>query len=270
MQNHHAARSPKSPILNVMIQAVHKASRNLVRDFGEVENLQISKKGPGDFVSNSDLKADRLLRKELTKARPDFGFLTEEGAPIVGTDPTSRWIIDPLDGTSNFLHGLPHFAISVALEQNGEIVAGVIYDPLKNDLYSTEKGAGAFCNDRRIRVSKIQSAQECFLATGLVLGKESFDQRALTDLAHLQGRGIGIRMWGAASLDLAYVASARFDACWQDGLKPWDVAAGVLLIKEAGGYVLDREGKPFTLESTSLVAGPPLLVRDLLKVLNEQ
>lgn len=262
------SRTHKSPLLNVMIQAVYKAARNLTRDFGEVENLQISKKGPGDFVSNADLKADRILRKELEKARPEFGFLTEEGSPVIGTDAASRWIIDPLDGTSNFLHGLPHFAISVALEQQGEIIAGVIYDPLKNDLFCAEKGTGAFCNDKRIRVSLKQSAEDCFLATGLTLGKEGSHTQALKDLSHLQGRGIGIRMWGSASLDLAYVAAARLDGYWQEGLKPWDVAAGILIIKEAGGYVVDRSGKSFTLESSSLISGPPILVRNLLKVLN--
>jgi myo-inositol-1(or 4)-monophosphatase len=235
----------RSANVTVMIQAVHKAARPLVRDFGEVENLQVSIKGPGDFVSAADRRAEQTLRRELARARPAFGFLLEESGVIEGDDRDHRWIVDPLDGTTNFLHGVPHFAISVALERRGELIAGVVYDPIKDEMFCAEKGAGAYLNDRRLRVSGRSDLTNCLIGTGIpVLDWPGREQGFLEQLERLSGEVAGIRRLGTASLDLAYVAAGRLDGFWEFGLKPWDVAAGIVLIREAGGLVgrLDDDG----------------------------
>ncbi len=230
--------------LNLMIKAARKAGRSLVKDFREVENLQVSVKGPGDFVSRADREAERLIKEELLGGRPTYGWIGEETGATAGADPTRRWIVDPLDGTTNFLHGMPHWAVSIALEHKGEIVSAVVYDPAKDEMFWAEKGAGAWLNDnRRLRVSGRRVMQEAVFATGVPWGPRSTLPSMLQDLARLMPTCAGMRRWGAASLDLAYVAAGRFDGYWEYDLQPWDVAAGLLLVKEAGGMVEGlREG----------------------------
>ena len=222
--------------LNLMIKAARKAGRSLVKDFREVENLQASMKGPGDFVSRADLAAEKIIRDELMGGRPTYGWIGEESEPVAGEDPTRRWIVDPLDGTSNFLHGLPHWAISIALEHKREIVAAVVYDPAKDEMFVAEKGQGAWMNDQRIRVSGRRLMLECLFATGIPFGGQRELPDALQDLARLMPACAGVRRWGAAALDLAYVAAGRFDGYWERGLNVWDMAAGLLLVREAGGF----------------------------------
>ena len=227
----------RSANINVMVQAAHKAARHLVRDFGEVENLQVSIKGPGDYVSAADHRAEQILHQELSRVRPGFGFLMEEGGSLEGRD-DQRWIVDPLDGTTNFLHGLPHFAISVALERHGELVAGVVYDPIKDELFCAEKGAGAYLNDRRLRVSRRSDLANSLIGTGIpVLDWQGREQGFAQQLERVSAQVAGIRRLGTASLDLAYIAAGRLDGFWEYGLKPWDMAAGIVLIQEAGGTV---------------------------------
>ena len=251
--------TPRSALLNVMTRAVDKAARALKRDFGEVEQLQVSTKGPSDFVSNADLKAERILREELAKARPGYAFLAEESGATAGSDSEHRWIIDPLDGTTNFLHGLPHFAISVALERAGELVAGVVYDPIKDEMFLAEKGGGAFLNDRRLRVSARKNLGESLLATGIPFrghgGTEDFKRQ----LDFAMNETAGVRRLGAAALDLAYVAAGRYEGFWEEGLSPWDVAAGILLVREAGGYVSDLKGGQTMLHGGTILASNGLL-----------
>lgn len=229
--------SQASANVNIMIKAARKAARSLIKDFGEVENLQVSTKGPGDFVSRADMKAEQLIRDDLTEARPNYGWLGEESTEVKGSDPTRRWIVDPLDGTSNFLHGIPHWAVSIALEHKGEIVAGVIYDAAKDEMFVAEKGAGAYMNDRRIRVSGRRDMIDMLFGTGIPFGGSRDLPFTLRELAALTPRTAGIRRMGAAALDLAYVAAGRLDGFWEHGLHPWDMAAGILLVREAGGFV---------------------------------
>lgn len=223
--------------LNLMIKAARKAGRSLVKDFREVENLQVSVKGAGDFVSRADIAAEKIIRAELMGARPTYGWLAEESEPVAGADPTRRWIVDPLDGTTNFLHGLPHWAISIALEHKGEVVAGVIFDAAKDELFYAEKGLGAFMNDRRIRVSGRRHINEAVFATGVPFGAKRTLPAMLKDLARLMPVCAGVRRWGAAALDLAYVATGRYDGYWERELHPWDMAAGLIMVREAGGMV---------------------------------
>jgi myo-inositol-1(or 4)-monophosphatase len=245
----------RSANVTVMVQAAQKAARHLVRDFGEVENLQVSLKGPGDFVSAADRRAEQILRQELSKARPGFGLLLEESGEVVGRDQGYRWIVDPLDGTTNFLHGLPHFSISIALERRGELVAGVIYDPIKDELFAAEKGAGAYLNDRRIRVSRRSDLANCLIGTGIpVLDWPGRDKGFALQLERVSDHVAGIRRIGTASLDLAYVAAGRLDGFWEYGLKPWDIAAGIVLVREAGGLVSRAEGDDDLLEPGTVVA----------------
>jgi len=223
--------------LNLMIKAARKAARSLVKDFREVENLQVSVKGAGDFVSRADIAAERIIREELMGARPTYGWLGEESAPEAGSDPTRRWIVDPLDGTTNFLHGLPHWSVSIALEHKGSIVSGVVYDPTKDELFWAEKGIGAFMNDRRMRVSGRRDMDACIFATGIPFGAKLTLPAMLRDLSRLMPGSAGLRRWGTASLDLAYVAAGRFDGFWERELQPWDMAAGLILVRESGGLV---------------------------------
>ena len=229
--------SQASANVNLMIKAARKAARGLVRDFGEVENLQVSSKGPGDFVSRADMKAEETIRTELTEGRPNYGWLGEESDEVQGEDPTRRWIVDPLDGTTNFLHGLPHWAISIALEHKGEIVAAVVYDPVKDEMFVAEKGAGAYLNDRRLRVSGRREMIEMIFATGIPFGGRAELPQTLREVAALVPRTAGIRRFGSAALDLADVAAGRYDGYWEHGLNAWDIAAGLLLVREAGGFV---------------------------------
>ncbi|MGR3486322.1 MAG: inositol monophosphatase family protein [Paracoccaceae bacterium] len=240
--------------LNVMIKAARVAARKLVRDFGEVEELQVSQKGPGDFVSRADREAETTIREMLTEARPTYGFLGEEGRETEGKDPTRRWIVDPLDGTTNFLHGLGHWAVSIALEHKGQIVAGVVLDPVKNELFHAERGDGAWLNGKRLRVSARGRMIEAIFATGVPFGGRSDLPETLQDLARLMPAVAGVRRFGAASLDLTYVAAGRYDGFWERRLKPWDIAAGLLIASEAGALVeaVDASEDP-------LVSGDPLV-----------
>ncbi|WP_417241576.1 inositol monophosphatase family protein [Celeribacter sp.] len=223
--------------LNVMIKAARIAGRSLIKDFREVENLQVSTKGAGDFVTKADESAEEIIREMLMEARPTYGYVGEETDEIEGQDPTRRWIVDPLDGTTNFLHGLPHWAVSIALEHRGEIVSAVVFDAAKGELFWAEKGAGAWMNDQRIRVSGRQKLIESIFATGLPFAGRSDLPATLKDLARVLPATAGVRRYGAASLDLAYVAAGRYDGFWERRLKIWDMAAGILLVKEAGGLV---------------------------------
>jgi myo-inositol-1(or 4)-monophosphatase len=237
-----------------MAAAALKAARGLIRDFGEVEQLQVSIKGPGDFVSAADLKAERTLKAELGRARPGYAMLFEEGGASEGSDKRHRWIVDPLDGTTNFLHGIPHFAISIGLERDNEIVAGVVYEPTRDELYWAEKGAGAYLNDRRLRVSARRQLGEAVVGTGTPPSPRDNPPRDLAILASVTAATAGVRRFGAAALDLAYVAAGRLDAFWQHGLSPWDIAAGQILVREAGGYVSDLSGGQTMLTSGDVLA----------------
>ena len=230
--------------LNVMIKAARKAGRSLVKDFREVENLQVSMKGAGDFVSRADIMAEKIIREELMEARPNYGWVAEEGGEIEGKDPTRRWIVDPLDGTTNFLHGLPHWAVSIGLEHKGEVVAGVVFDAAKDEMFYAEKGAGAWLNESRLRVSGRNRMIESIFATGLPFGGRSDLPETLQDLARLMPACAGVRRWGAAALDMAYVAAGRYDGFWERRLNAWDMAAGIVILREAGGLIepLDPEG----------------------------
>lgn len=234
---------PASALMNVMVAAVRKAGRSLARDFGEVEQLQVSVKGPSNFVSAADMRAEEILHRELSRAREGYSFLMEESGSVPGADKTHRWIIDPLDGTTNFLHGIPLFAISVALEREGEIVAGVIYNPILDELYTAEKGKGAFLNDRRrLRVANRRKIEDCVVATGIPHRGRPNHKRFLAECEAAMRETSGVRRTGAASIDLAWVASGRFDAYWERNIQPWDMAAGIVLIREAGGTVSDLSG----------------------------
>jgi myo-inositol-1(or 4)-monophosphatase len=258
----------RSANITVMVKAARKAAGQLRRDFGEVENLQVSKKGPADFVSNADLKAEKTIREELSKARPGFGFLMEEsGASAGDKGEDRRWIVDPLDGTTNFLHGLPHFAISIALEERGSVVAGVVYDPIKDELFAAERGQGAFLNDRRLRVSSREKLDEGLFATGIPFKGIPGHERFLAELEAVMGATSGVRRWGTASLDLAYVAAGRYDGYWERSLHPWDVAAGALLVREAGGLVTEIGLRGHTVDSDSILAVTPKLQDPLDRLL---
>lgn len=245
----------RSPLLTVMVQAVLKAGRGLKRDFGEIEHLQVSVKGPADFVSAADRKAETVLRQELGKARPGYAFLLEESGVVEGTDPEHRWIVDPLDGTTNFLHGIPQFAISVALERGNTIVAGVIYNPANDEMFTAERGKGAFLNDRRVRVSSRRDFAESVIGCGVPHLARGDHVRFRKELEQVQARAAGIRRFGAAALDLAWVAAGRLDGFWERDLKAWDMAAGILMIREAGGFVTDADGAERPLDTGSICAG---------------
>lgn len=223
--------------LNLMIKAARLAGRSLVKDFREVENLQVSMKGAGDFVSKADYRAEEIIKEELMGTRSTYGWVGEESDAEEGSDPTRRWIVDPLDGTTNFLHGLPHWAVSIALEHKGEIVAAVVFDPAKDEMYVAEKGQGAFMNETRLRVSGRTKMIESIFATGLPFAGRSDLPETLADLARILPQVAGVRRWGSAALDLAYVAAGRYDGFWERRLQSWDIAAGILIAREAGALV---------------------------------
>jgi myo-inositol-1(or 4)-monophosphatase len=258
-----------SAILNVMIKAAHRAGRSLKRDLGEIEHLQVSLKGPRNFVTAADRRAEEILRGELAKARPDYGFLGEESGAHEGSDKTHRWIVDPLDGTTNFLHGIPHFAVSIALERDGTIVAGIVYNPANDELFVAERGKGAFCNDRRMRVAGRQRLADAVVACGLPHYGRGDLELARHEITAAQQHFAGLRRYGAATLDLAWVAAGRFDAYWERDLSPWDLAAGLLLVREAGGFVSDVDGGEDILVKGQIVAGNETMHRELLRLLKE-
>jgi len=257
----------RSALLNVMIKAAHKASRRLKRDFGEIEKLQVSFKGPANFVTAADRAAEETLREELMQARPGYGFLGEEGGAHEGSDKSHRWIVDPLDGTMNFLHGIPHFAISIALEREGTIIAGVIYNPVSDDLFTAERGKGAFLNDQRLRVAARKRLADAVVACALP--HPSRGDIELTQKEHhaVQAEVAGLRRFGAAALDLAWVAAGRLDAYWERSLSPWDMAAGIALVREAGGFVTDLDGREDMLKTGGIIAATDAIHRELLQTL---
>jgi myo-inositol-1(or 4)-monophosphatase len=257
-----------SPALNVMIAAARKAGRALIRDFGELENLQISKKGPADFVTTADSRTERILIEELTRTRPGYGFLLEESGTIEGKDKTHRFIIDPIDGTTNFLHGIPQFAISIALEREGQLVSALVFNPVTDEMYVAEKSHGAYLNDRRLRVAARQSLSDILVASGApFLGKDGRDV-FLKELEGVVSSTAGVRRFGSASLDLAWTASGRFDAFWERNLKPWDIAAGILIVREAGGAVTDLDGRDCMMDCGHILAANDTLHRPLLALLS--
>ena len=258
-----------SAVLNVMIKAARRAGRSLKRDLGEVEQLQVSLKGPRNFVTAADHRAEAILREELAKARPDYGFLGEEGGAHPGTDKTHRWIVDPLDGTTNFLHGIPHFAIAIALERSGAIVAGLIYNPANDEMFVAERGKGAFLNDRRIRVAARQRLADSVVGCGLPHYGRGDLALARSEIAAAQRAFAGLRRYGAATLDLAWVAAGRLDAFWERDLSPWDLAAGSLVVREAGGFISDLDGGDAILSKGHVVAGNETMHRELLRLLRE-
>jgi myo-inositol-1(or 4)-monophosphatase len=257
----------RSALINVMAAAAQKAARGLKRDFGEVEHLQVSKKGTSDFVTAADLRAEQVLKTELVKARSGFGFLMEESGETEGTDPNGRWIVDPLDGTTNFIHGIPHFAISIGLEYKGEIVAGMIYAPITDELFWAEKGRGAYLNDRRLRVSGRSRLADAVVTTGIPHAGRGDATAYLREMRVVMDQVAGVRRFGAAALDLAWVAAGRCDGYWESGLSPWDLAAGILIVSEAGGYVSDLEGGTDMLGTGGVVAANDQLHAPLLKIL---
>ncbi len=237
--------------LNIMIKASEKASKILIRDFGEIEKLQVSKKGPADFVTNSDIKTEKIILEELKKARPNYSIISEENGIEDNNDRNNTWIIDPIDGTVNFLHGVPHFAISIALKSNNEIISGLIFDPIKNEMFYAEKNNGAYFNNQRIRVSKKNQINQCLFVTGGKITKEL---------------NLPYRKSGCAALDLAYVASGRYDGYFQNDLNLWDIAAGIVLIKEAGGII--NEIDLSTIKNIKIIASSPDINAKLMEKLD--
>jgi myo-inositol-1(or 4)-monophosphatase len=261
---------PASALMTIMVNAARKAGRSLARDFGEVEHLQVSVKGPGNFVSAADHRAETILYEELSRARHGYSFLMEERGLIEGPDKTHTWIIDPLDGTTNFLHGIPLFSISIALERDGELVAGLIYNPASGGIYTAERGKGAFLNDtRRLRVAARPDLSTAVIATGIPhRGKPGHEQH-LRELAAVMGEAAGIRRTGAASVDLAWVAQGRFDGYWERNLQAWDMAAGVVLVREAGGFVSGTDGRQTMLAGGAIVCGNEAIHSALLKCITD-
>ena len=270
------AMASQSALINVMQKASIYASKGLLRDFGEVENLQVSRKGPGDFVSRADINAEKTIRRELSKARPDWGFHLEEGGIVEGSDPEAPvWVVDPLDGTTNFLHGIPHFGISIAVMETDaqgrrSITAGSIFDPVKNEFFHAERGKGAYLNERRLRVSGRRAMADSLFATGIPFlgrGEEAEHAAFLKELGNVMAVSSGVRRNGAAALDLAWVAAGRFDGFWERGLSLWDIAAGVILVREAGGFISDFASRDKALDSGDVVAANPSIHGDLIRLL---
>jgi myo-inositol-1(or 4)-monophosphatase len=252
-----------------MIKAARKAARTLKRDFGEVEHLQVSLKGPANFVTAADRRAEQILLEELTLARPGYSFLGEEGGRREGPDKTHTWIVDPLDGTTNFLHGIPHFAISIALEREDTIVAGLVYNPANDDLFTAERGKGAFLNDQRLRVAARKRLADSVVACGLPHRGRGDLVLARRELAAVQEVVVGLRRFGAAALDLAWIAAGRFDVFWERDLKPWDIAAGLILVREAGGYCTDLKGGEAPHVTGDVIAGNEDVHRELMRLVKD-
>ena len=256
-----------SALINVMVKAARRAGRSLKRDFGEVENLQVSLKGPANFVTLADKRAEEMLLEDLTKARPGYGFLGEEGGLREGQDKSHTWIVDPLDGTTNFLHGIPQFAISIGLQREGTMVAGLIYNPANDDLFIAERGKGAFLNDQRLRVAGRRSLGDCVIACGLPhMGRGDLDL-SRAELTAIQPKVAGLRRFGAAALDMAFVAAGRFDGFWERNLQPWDMAAGQIMVREAGGIVSGLAGDDDPLKTGDVICGNEYIHADLAKIL---
>jgi myo-inositol-1(or 4)-monophosphatase len=257
----------QSALMNVMIKAARRAGRSLKRDLGEIENLQVSLKGPANFVSLADKRAEEMLYEDLTKARPGYGFIGEEGGTREGTDKSNTWIVDPLDGTTNFLHGIPQFAISIGLRREDTVIAGLIYNPANDELYVAERGKGAFLNDQRLRVAGRRKLNDCVVACGLPhigRGDHDLSRREMTEI---QNRVAGLRRFGAASLDMAFVAAGRLDGYWERNLQAWDMAAGAILIKEAGGVVSCVDGESDPLKTGNLICGNEYIHAELVKII---
>jgi len=250
-----------------MVAAAQSAGKKLARDFGEVENLQVSKKGPADFVTMADKTAEATIVKELKKARPKFGFLLEEGGTIEGDDSSNTWIVDPLDGTTNFLHGIPHFAISIALQRDKDIEAGVIYEPVTDNLYWAERGTGAYMNKGRLRVAARRRLDECVFATGIPFKGAGDPEQFQRELSAVMTETAGTRRFGSAALDMAYVAAGRFDGYWERGIQSWDVAAGIIIVREAGGIVRTIEGTGNPIYARSIIASSPALIDPFTKLI---
>lgn len=255
--------------LNVMMKTARKAGRGLLKDFGEVENLQVSTKGPGDFVSRADKRAEEVIREDLMAARPSYGFLGEEDGEIEGEDPTRRWIVDPLDGTTNFLHGLPHWAVSIALEHKGQMLSGVIYDPVKDEMFYAEKGFGAFVNEKRLRVSGRNRMIESIFATGLPWAGRPDLPDTLQELARLLPACAGVRRFGSAALDLAYVAAGRYEGYWERRLNVWDIAAGLVIVREAGALMDALKPGGDIVQDRSLICANPDIYDGFLKIIRK-
>jgi myo-inositol-1(or 4)-monophosphatase len=259
----------RSALLNVMTAAARKAARSLTRDFGEVEQLQVSLKGPANFVSAADRRAEDIVRTELAKVRPGYGFLGEESGNQPGSDKSHTWIVDPLDGTTNFLHGIPQFAISIALEREGAIIAGLVYNPVTDEMFTAERGKGAYLNDKRIRVAARKRLADAVFACGLPhLGRGDLAQFR-QEFAVIQEKVAGLRRFGSAALDLCWVATGRLDAYWERNLGAWDVAAGLIIVREAGGFVSDCQGKDDILGTGEIVAGNETMHAELLALLKQ-
>ncbi len=257
-----------SALMNVMVAAARKAGRSLTRDFGEVEQLQVSIKGPANFVSAADLKAEEIIYKELSKARPDYGFLMEERGYVEGRDKTHRWIVDPLDGTTNFLHGIPMFCISIGLEREGQMVAGVIYNPISDELFAAERGRGAFLNDRRrLRVAARKTLADTVVATGIPHRGRPGQERFKSEMNLVMMEVSGIRRTGSAALDMAWTAAGRFDAYWEHGIQPWDLAAGIVIVREAGGICTDLTGGEGMLDKGEMLTANPAIHKGMLALL---
>ena len=254
-------------LISVMNNAARKASRLLMRDFGEVEQLQVSRKGPGDFVSEADRRTENILHEELHKARPGFGFLMEEGGAIEGENANERWIIDPIDGTTNFLHGIPHFAISIAVERDKELVAGIVYEPVRDEIFWAERNEGVFLNRRRLRVSERSDMADALIATGIPFGKRPGKKAFSAMLTAAMDKTAGVRRQGSAALDLAYVAAGRYEGFWEVGLSPWDIAGGIVIVREAGGLVSQIDGRDNMLYGDSILASNQRLYDPLRKLL---
>lgn len=255
--------------LNIMMKAARRAGRSLVKDFREVENLQVSMKGAGDFVSRADLNSEKILKEDLMGARPTYGWLAEEGGEEEGQDPTRRWIVDPLDGTTNFLHGLPHWSVSIALEHKGQIVAGVVFDPAKDEMFFAEKGAGAWMNESRLRVSGRSKMIESVFATGLPFGGRADLPDTLRELGRVLPGCAGVRRWGSAALDLAYVAAGRYDGYWERRLNAWDIAAGLVIVREAGGLAEPMKASGNCVEDGTVICANENLFSPLAKLVRD-
>jgi len=254
--------------INVMVKACRKASKTIIRDFGEIEKLQVSLKGPGDFVTASDKKVEKILINELQKARPSYSILSEEIGQI-NNDKSFKWIIDPIDGTANFLHGIPHFAISIGLEHDDEIICGIVYDPIKDEMFVAEKGNGSYLNNQRMRVSSRSKLKDCIVFTGGPKLESKNKELALEEYKKFSSKIlIPIRKLGSASLDMAYVAAGRCDGFWQRNLSYWDIAAGIILVKEAGGFVTDFEGENRYVENKTILATNSRINKEMVEVLN--